>query len=333
MIKKTYDKNKNTIFSGFILCVIIGGLSIIISKYISIGAVSVSIILGIILKNTKKTNTIFQKGIMFSEKNVLSFAIALTGVNLDYSVLQKLGYKTVATVVSAIIITLLLSLLLSKMFNFSKTFALMLGIGNGVCGSSAIAATKNIVGAKEEEVGLAIAIVNFLGTIGIFLLPVLAYLTHLNNLNAGILIGNTLQAVGQVVAAGFSVSDSSGQIATIVKMTRILMLTPLIVGLIFLYSEKPSLNKQNTKKQKIPLFIIGFFIFSLLPAINIVPIKVIKLIAKLGRYALIVAMAGIGLQITFQSIVKNGKKAFVIASVLFIFQIMFNLTVITLLFN
>ncbi len=107
--------------------------------------------------------------------------------------------------------------------------------------------TEKIIGAEEEDVGLSVAIVNFLGTIGVFLLPLIAkFILHLSDINAGILIGNTLQAVGQVVASGFSINVSSGQVATIVKMTRVLMLLPITLILAFMFFKK--INQKRRKK-------------------------------------------------------------------------------------
>ena len=231
--------------------------------------------------------------------------------------------------------TISTSLFFGKLFKFKRKFALLLGIGNAVCGSSAIATTEKIIGSEDEEVGLSVAIVNFLGTIGIFLLPFIGtVILHFSKLKTGILIGNTLQAVGQVVAAGFSVSDISGQTATIVKMTRILMLTPLIIILILAFSKNKKSNTEiKTKKNNIPIFIIGFALFSLIPTFGLLPESIIKIISKISHYSLIIAMAGIGMKITFKSIAKDGKTALIIGSLTFLMQIIFSSTMILLLFK
>lgn len=318
---------KREYFCGVFLCIGIALLSFVVSKQIPIGSVAIAIVLGIIIGNSTKFWKKAQKGITFSEKHILSFAIALLGINLDYKILASLGYKTILIIISAIIVTISSSILFAKIFKFKQKFALLLGIGNGVCGSSAIAATEKIIGADEEEVGLSVAVVNFLGTVGIFLLPFIAkIILHFTDLNSGILIGNTLQAVGQVVAAGFSLNDSTGQTATIVKMTRILMLTPIIFILIFIFSTKT--NKKSisatTAKIKIPIFIIGFILFSLIPTVGLLSQENIKIISKIGHYSLMTAMAGIGLKISFGSIVKDGLSVVLIGGLIFLTQILFS---------
>jgi len=323
---------KNTIY-GIILCVVIAVSALILSPYIPIGAVAIAIVLGIIIGNLLKPGKKFNKGISFSEKHILSFAIALMGVNLNFLILQKLGIKSIAVIIIAMSITILSSVLLAKIFKFNKKFALLLGIGNGICGSSAIAATEQIIGSREEDVGLSVAIVNFLGTIGIFLLPFIAsFIFSFTDINSGLLIGNTLQAVGQVVASGFSISNISGQTATIVKMTRILLLTPVIFILIFSFSKKNQVNGKG-KKASVPIFVIGFVLFSLVPTFSLLPKNVIEIIGKVSHYALIIAMAGIGLKITFGSILKDGKAALLIGTLIFVIQIIFSSVVIFLFFT
>lgn len=255
------------------------------------------------------------------------------GVNLNFLILEKLGYKSILILIAIVLTALLSSLLFGKICKLDRKFALLIGIGNGICGSSAIAATEQIIGVKEEEVGLSIAIVNFLGTVGIFILPFLGSIfLKFTDINSGILVGSTLQAVGQVVAAGFSVSNLSGETATIVKMARILMLTPVVFALMFIFLRK---NKNNTKKKTkkktgIPLFIIGFVLFSLVPTFSLLPEEYIHVISKISHYSLIIAMAAIGLRITFGSILKDGRAALLVGSLIFLVQIVLSSSLIIL---
>jgi len=321
---------------GTVLCITIAIFGTLLSKYIHIGSVSLAIVLGIIIGNSVKLTDKFQKGITFSEKHILSFAIAFLGVNLDYKILSELGYKTILIIIFAMVITISSSILFAKIFKLRQRFALLLAIGNGVCGSSAIAATEQIVGAKKEEIGLSVAVVNFLGTIGIFLLPFIAKIVlHFTNINSGVLIGNTLQAVGQVVAAGFSLGESAGQTATIVKMTRILMLTPLIFILLFIFSKKGTPKKDKSRKLeiKVPLFIVGFILFSFIPTFQLLPKEQIEIISKMSHYALIIAMAGIGLKISFGSILKDGRSALLVGGLIFVVQILLSTALIVTFLN
>jgi len=308
---------------GLLFTLIIVVISSYISSFILLGSVTVAIILGIIIGNSFTIKPILNDGITYAEKTLLSFAIALMGVNLDFKISKHLGLSTILLIISGMIITIFSAIFIGRLFKIDFKLALTLGIGNGVCGSSAISATAPIIGTSKEHIGLSIAVVNLLGTFGIFLIPFIAYSLNLNNIDVGILAGNTLQAVGQVTAAGFSISEQSGIIATTVKMGRVLLLTPLVLMLIYIFT-----NKNNTTKSVkigIPIFILVFIGFSILSSFDLLNRDIKHILALLSHFTLLMAMSAIGLKINFNSIKKDGKTLFLIGTIIFIIQIIYSL--------
>ena len=314
---------------GLLFTILIAIISLFLSSWLPIGAVVVGISLGMLIGNLLKLPEKFLPGIGFAEKQILAWAIILMGVKLDFNILKELGLKAIFIIVVSIFMTLLVSQVFSKLFGLPRRLSLLLGIGNGVCGSSAIAATEKVIGATKHEVGISVALVNFLGTLGMFFLPILAkYILHFNDLQSGFLIGNTLQAVGQVVAAGFSLNDTVGHTATIVKMMRILMLTPLVIMLLWYFHRR---NKKATKvvqKQGIPYFIIGFILLSLLPTFHLFSQNIIHILGHTSHYLLLTAMVAIGLKINFKSVMQQGVKSLLVAGAIFVFQIVFSILMI-----
>jgi uncharacterized integral membrane protein (TIGR00698 family) len=310
---------------GIVLSIILAFIALFLGKYVSIGSAVIAIILGVIVSNSIKLPHKYNKGIGFSEKTLLAVAIATMGITLDFSVLLDLGFETLLLIVIGIGVTIFSSLFIAKFFNIDKNLALLLGIGNGICGASAIGASKDIVKAKDTDVGISVAVVNLLGTIGIFLVPFIALSIGFDDKSAGILVGNTLQAVGQAVAGGFAISDIAGQNATIVKMGRVLSLTLVLIALLIIFLDK-SENGSNSRTnvfKNIPSFILFFLFFSFLATINILPTIIVDVIKEISHFTLIVAMAAIGLKISFSSIKENGKNALIVGSLVFVVQIIF----------
>ena len=321
---------------GVLLCLSIATTSKILSFYLPLGSVALALILGIGFGSSVNTGEYFKPGILFGEKVCLPLSIALMGVNLDYFVLQELGGQTIFLIILAIALSTSFTVYIARLFGVDRTQALLIGIGNGICGSSAIAATNHIIKAKEEDVGLAVAIINFLGTIGMLLLPILGkIILGFTDLQVGILIGNTLQAVGQAAAGGFSISDTAGQTAIIVKMGRILMLTPFLLILFMSLSNKEVIARGSglkTQKQQIPIFIFGFIFFSLLSTFNILTESQLGLLSLIGNVLLLVAMSGIALRVKILDILKNGSRVLTLGCVTFIFQILFSMSLIRVLY-
>ena len=315
---------------GILLTVGISIVALILSKFISLGAVALAIVLGVVVANVVNLHNSFAPGITFSEKKILAFAIATMGINLDFSILMQLGMKTMSLIILSMTLTIFSAIFLGRLFGIDKKFALLLGVGNAVCGASAIGAVKGVIKPKEEYVGISVAVVNLLGAIGMFLIPAIVIVLGMNEIDGGILAGDTLQAVGQAVAGGFAISEKAGESATVVKMGRVLMLTPILLILLFNYAKSDEEIKNVHILKNIPLFIVGFIFFSLIASINILPDSITTLIKHISHYALIIAMAGVGLKITFKSIKENGKIALLIGSIIFALQIIFNIAYLEL---
>lgn len=321
------------VIPGLLLTVLIALCAKITSSYIqTIGAVSIAIILGIFAGNTFKLSGKFNKGIAFSEKDLLTYAIMLMGFKLELGELGEMGTTVFLVVLPTMLVTITSGIVYGKVFGFSKSFSLLMGAGNAVCGSSAIAAVAPATDADEEEIGVSIGIVNLLGTIGIFLMPLLASLMHLSEIQSSYLTGGVLQAIGQVVAAGYSISDKVGDTATLIKMLRVIMIGPIVM-LVTLLNKTSSSGGDKGKKKYIPNYIIGFFICSIIASIFPNEQLVLPYLRTLAKLLLMVAMAGVGMKISFKSLVNHGPKALLLGVLTTTTQTVFIMILILLFLN
>ncbi len=329
----------NTYKKGLLASIVVTIISIFLSKILHFNTATIAIVLGMIIGNIFYTkfhnkNSEYTKGIKFAEKDLLMFAIALMGINLNFTMLASLGVKTLFMIILAMIFTIFMGKYLGKLFGLNSKLSLMLGIGNAVCGSSAIAATSGVTKVKNEDIAISIVLVNLMGTIGIFLAPFLVHQFGFNDIEGGILAGNTLQAVGQAVAAGFNISDIAGQYATVVKMGRVLMIAPIVFLLIYLAKKESVKNGENTTENTtipFPQFIVWFVLFSTLASFHIVPTEIEHIISSASHYIALIAMSAIGLMIHFQSIVTTGGTALKVSSLLFAMQLTFTSILISIL--
>ncbi len=315
---------------GLVLILIIGVASWLLADVLpALGGVTIAILLGVIVGNLLPSMDRYSAGTKVSEKRFLPAAIALLGVELQLATLIELGGLAVLIILATITTSLLVSLQLGRMLGYSREFSLLMGAGNGICGSSAVAATRLAIDANEEDTGISISVVNLLGTLGIFFIPALAGFLQLAEADSGLLIGGSLQAVGQVVAAGFSVGAGVGSIALVVKMGRVLMLGPMVILLANLTRRKEGGTRRPGAR--IPRFIIGFFALSLLASFAILPEPIIEIVRTSGKFLLILAMAGIGLRIQFRTLYRSGLGALLFGMVISSTQVMVLLLILWLL--
>ena len=159
---------------------------------------------------------------------------------------------------------------------------------------------------------------------------IFSFFSQFSNEQIGFVIGSTIQAFGQVTAAGFLINQEVGEYATIIKMLRIIMLGPCLITLVLLTSNQSRNNKTNMFY--IPYFIIGFIFISVLTSFSFIPTSIILFFQKTSKILLVIAMAGIGLKISIKSVLTFGKKSLLVSIIGYSLQIFFVISMIVLFF-
>ncbi len=323
---------------GLLLCIIIGIAAILLSKIIPLlGGTTLALFFGMLIGNIIGFNNKFSAGISFIDKKLLPLTIVLFGVEIQSHLLLTAGFRLLVFVISIIIITILSSILIGRLFRMSLKSSILLGCGNAICGSSAIASITKIIKGSAEDTGLSIAAVNLMGTFGLLLYPFIAGVFQLDDFFTANLIGGNLQAVGQVVAAGYLINDEVGQIAVLIKMTRIMMLGPVIIIISLVFRDKQAGRSEKNdhffNKCPVPLFIIGFFILSLLSNTSVISSQHQQMISQISGVLLTISMAAIGMNINYRFFRKCGKKIIYTESLIMIIQLISSCVLIKLIYS
>lgn len=323
-------KELDGILPGLAASIIISLVSQFLARFLpTLGAALIAILLGMLMGNTLLNRPGLSQGTKFSEKRLLEYAIVLNGLILDFQVLKSAGVKGFVFIMLQMSLTIFVTYQLGKVFGFGKRFALLMGAGNAVCGSSAIGTVSPIVQADNKEKGISITIVNLTGTALMILLPVLgAILYGSDTLRTSALIGGTVQSVGQVVAAAKLVNDDVVTLATVFKLMRVL----LIIGVAVLYG-RMNMNEGEslfTRKKRaeitaseesgasatpaavsygVPWFLTGFVVFFLIRSFIGVPDSVLAASKAISTQFEVAALAAIGMRVKFADIIKEGPKA------------------------
>lgn len=320
----------NPILPGLLFAVSLGAVSWFLGDLLPrLGGVTIAILLGIAAGNLLPGATRLNQGARIAEKQILPVAVALLGVELQLASLASLGPSAALVILVTLGVAFGASLLIGPRLGYSREFSLLIGAGNGVCGSSAVAAASRAIDARESDIGISISVVNLLGTLGIFLVPSIARLFSLDVAGGGLLVGGSLQAVGQVVAAGNILGGEVGLVAVAVKMGRVLMLGPVVVALGIL-ARRAGNRAIRRSHVGVPLFIVGFFALSVLASFGVLPTPMVNMLATLGKALLIVAMAGIGMRIHFRALYQSAPRALLFGALVSTLQVGALLLVIVL---
>lgn len=330
------------IMPGFLVCLGIALLSKSIALLLpTLGAATFAIFIGIFLGNTIFKGDIYNKGSKFSESELLAYSVVLMGATLNLSDIASVGVKGVLFIILQMILTITATYMIGRRLKFTKKFSLLMGTGNAVCGSSAIAAVAPVVDSEPKDRALSITMVNITGTILMFVLPLLASFLYNHELfQTSGLIGGILQSVGQVIASAKFVNDSVVEMSTIFKIIRIILL--VVVVIVFskfnttegekLFSKKESTEVKGKIKVSIPWFVTGFFIVSIINTLGIIPVSVAHTAKFISGQFEIIALAAIGMRVKFKDLKEEGPKSMLYGLLVGACQIIFAVTLIKVLF-
>jgi uncharacterized membrane protein YadS len=150
--------------------------------------------------------------------------------------------------------------------------------------------------------------------------PFLLNLLHLNVADASFIIGGSLHSVGNVLGAGYAMSDEIGQTALTVKMARVALLSPVILFLLF--KLKPLTSASNQRKLvHLPWYLVAFIVISSIVSLITLPNYVTTWTELMGKLVLTIAMSAIGLNIKLRTLANSGKKGLAFGFVIFIIQL------------
>ncbi len=317
-------QNRQGTINGIIFVAIFATAATYISSLAPIHSLGLSplvigIVMGIFYANTLHNHipSEWETGIVFSGKKILRFAIVVYGFRITFQQIMEVGME--GFLVSAIMLstTFILGTWLGvKVFNMEKDTAMLTASGASVCGAAAVLATEPVLKAEGHKTAIAVSMVVLFGTISMFLYPVLYTaiiepsqgFLHMTPAQFGIYVGGTIHEVAQVVAVPFSIPNAPLEMANnavIVKMTRVIMIAPMLIilGLYLSYSNKKEGGDASAVKLVIPWFAVYFIMvagFNSLPFMQTENIKdIVAYINEVDTFLLTMAMTALGMGTRF----------------------------------
>jgi uncharacterized integral membrane protein (TIGR00698 family) len=272
-----------------------------------------AILVGMIVRTARGDSPRDEPGVRFVAKDLLEVAVCLLGATMDVPRLFASGPALALGIVLIVCTALALGYGIGRLAGLSPRLAVLVACGNAICGNSAIAAVAPVIGADREDVAASIALTAVLGIGVVLLLPLLIVPLGLSHYQYGVLAGLSVYAVPQVLAAAFAVSTLSGQVATVVKLARVLMLGPVVI-FFALRAHRSSSVKTLSFKRVVPWFVLGFVILAILRSTGLIPDPASAAAKVVATWLTIAAMAGLGLSVDVRSVKQVGPRVMVAVS-------------------
>jgi len=286
-----------------------------VNRFVPIPNMVIALIVGIAL-NPIAARPVTQPGMAFCVRTVLRWAVALLGLRVGLADIAALGAGTAALVVLAMAATVVSGFVFAGWSGRAPGFGALVGVGTAVCGASATLACSTVVPeypGKDPDIAFVVVAVNALATLAILIYPPICILLHFNPQTTGVMLGGTIHDVAQVVGAGYAVSTAVGNTAVIVKLFRVFLLLPVVLGVGWYFTRKGM--KHGEARVPVPVFAIVFLILCvvnsvvpLMPALMPIYAPTKSALSEASTWGLLLAIGALGLGTSVSSIIALGWR-------------------------
>jgi uncharacterized integral membrane protein (TIGR00698 family) len=255
-------------------------------------------------------------GIAFAMRRLLRVGIVLLGLQVSLAQVASLGAAGIGVIAAVLFATFLFAKLAARVIGVEPELAELIAAGTAVCGASAVIATNTVTRASDEDVAYAVACVTIFGSLATLLYPLLRGPLMLSPRAYGLWTGASIHEVAQVVAAAFQGGAAAGPLATIAKLTRVLLLAPLVLTL-GAWARRRARGADRAgaaDRPPTPWFVFGFVALVVLNSATRLPPPVAQTLAELTSLLLSAALAAMGLETDIRKLRTRGARPLVLAA-------------------
>lgn len=302
----------NLLFSGFAVAVVVAVTAQFLSEHYGAPAMLMALLLGIAFHFLAEEGKCVE-GINFTAKTVLRFGVGLLGVRISAELIIGLGAELIGLVVLGVVLTMGFGLIVAKLLGRGWRFGLLTGGSVAICGASAAMAIAAVLPKNEHsERNLIFTVlsVTVLSTMAMVVYPIIAQALDLGAVANGVFLGGTIHDVAQVVGAGFSVSQETGDTATLVKLIRVSMLCPVVLLIaVIVRSKGLEDSSEDCHPPLVPSFVVAFLVLATFNSLGWIPASVAQFCSDVSRWALLIAIAAVGMKTSLRRILDVGGQA------------------------
>ena len=307
-----------TLFAALLQAIEVG---IVGEPYIE--ALVLAIVLGVAIRTAWIPGPRWEPGIRFSAKTLLEVAVVLLGASLSAATVLALGPTLLAGIACVVAVAVAASYAMCRSLGLPQRMAILVACGNAICGNSAIAAVAPVIGADGDDVASSIAFTAVLGVVVVLGLPFLVPVLRLSLTQYGVLAGLTVYAVPQVLAATLPIGALSNQVGTVVKLVRVLLLGPVVLGLSLVAGRlrdepdeaAPHVTAGDRPRrgrpalhELVPWFILGFLAVAAARASGLIPPSLLAPVGTAANRLTTVSMAALGLGVDVRVVARAGLR-------------------------
>lgn len=308
---------------GIALTVLIAAAAYALRLIPGMGLVSplvLAIIIGMAYHNLVGTPKAAIPGVKFGLRRILRFAIVLLGLQLTFAQVRTVGVVGFSIVAFTLAATFFATRWFGRVIGVDRQLSELIAAGTAICGASAVIATNTVTRGSDEDVAYAVACVTVFGSLSMLLAPVLLPYTGFDAHAYGLWTGSSIHEVAQVVAAAFQGGQQAGEFGTVAKLSRVMLLAPLVIGLgaAAMWRARGDTNP-NHARPPLPWFVFGFVAMVLVNSAGVVPEELRTHLVTLTTFLLAVALGAMGLETDIRKLRMKGLRPLLLGAAAWLF--------------
>ena len=328
---------------GLVVVAAIAGVATWLGSLVPVvGAPVFGILLGLILALIVRRPTVIDAGAGFASKRVLQASVVVLGTGLSLSQVLVVGVSSLPVMLGTLAVALFGAWAIGGMLGVEGGIRTLIGVGTGICGASAIAATTSVIGADAAEVAYAMGTIFTFNVAAVLLFPAIGHLLGLSQHAFGLWAGTAINDTSSVVAASSVYGMQAQQFGIVVKLTRTLMIIPISIVLSILTARKnretvavatqgaevPEADAASSRPagtlarvpwgRVVPLFLVFFVVASALDTFGVIPASWHPVLSAVATFMITMALAGIGLGTRLSTIRAAGHRPLLLGGILWV---------------
>lgn len=308
-------KKYTEVIPGFLLALLVAFCARFIESLLPIhliGASVIALFIGMGINQVIKPSKEVQKGLKFTSKKVLKFAIVLLGASLSIGTIVHVGKLSLTVMIFTLLTCFGGGYYIGKMLGLDWKLSNLISAGTGICGGSAIAAIAPVIDADDMDIAYAMSATFIFDMAMIILFPIIGQKLGLSDMAYGLWTGTAVNDTSSVVAAGYAFSEAAGDFATMVKLTRTISIIPTVLTFSMISARLKRKENPNATQEKvkitniIPWFILMFVVMAIINSFGLIPSNISLMMKNLSKFLMVAALAAIGMNTDFNEMKKSG---------------------------
>lgn len=309
------------VLPGALVCAAIAVVATVIGQAVPLlGSAIPAVVIGVAVACVRRPSARFAPGVGYAGKFVLQCAVVLLGAQLSLASIVRVGAESLPVMLSSLVVCLAAAWGIGRAMRVDRDLRILIGVGTGICGASAIAAVSPVIRARSSDISYAISTVFLFNVIAVGAFPAIGRAFGMTPHAFGLFAGTAVNDTSSVVAAASVFSASALGFAVVVKLVRTLMIIPISVGLAVVEARRGGEGGRRMTPGRalllVPWFLVGFLVVAAVSSTGVVPPSVVDTLTTVSVFLVATALAGIGLSTDLRAIRTAGIRPLLLGAAL-----------------